>query len=219
MRVLQLRNGICPLICGLNLQYSNGYSSCVGRSRDELSPTEAVILGLLGFAELEGEQGMSGYDLLRAFARSPGMMWAPTKGHMYAILPRLVSQGWATSREVVQAKRPTKQLYRITRKGRNALRAWLAAPVEAGQERDMLLVKIFFGDLGDRDAILGHIARRREQAEALRKQIRVFQREAERAGDQDLYPWLTRRHALAWANFTVRWATEAEEAIRSSRTI
>jgi len=189
----------------------------VGRSRDELSPTEAVILGLLGFAELEGEQGMSGYDLLRAFARSPGMMWAPTKGHMYAILPRLVSQGWATSREVVQAKRPTKQLYRITRKGRNALRAWLAAPVEAGQERDMLLVKIFFGDLGDRDAILGHIARRREQAEALRKQIRVFQREAERAGDQDLYPWLTRRHALAWANFTVRWATEAEEAIRSSR--
>jgi len=139
----------------------------VGRTPDELSPTEAVILGLLGFAELEGEQGMSGYDLLRAFGRSPGMMWAPTKGHMYAILPRLVSQGWATSREVVQAKRPTKQLYRITRKGRAALRTWLAAPAEAGQERDMLLVKIFFGDLGDRDAILGHIARRREEAEAL----------------------------------------------------
>jgi DNA-binding PadR family transcriptional regulator len=144
------------------------------------------------------------------------MMWAPTKGHMYAILPRLVHEGWATSREVVQEKRPTKQLCRITRKGRTALRAWLAAPAEAGQERDMLLVKIFFGDLGDSDAILGHIARRREEAEALRKQIRAFQRDAERRGDHDLYPWLTRRHALAWAQFTVRWAAEAEEAIRTS---
>lgn len=191
----------------------------MGRAPDELSPTEAVILGLLGFAELEGAKGRSGYDLLRAFARSPGMMWAPTKGHMYAILPRLVSEGWATSREVVQPKRPTKQLYRITRKGRSALRAWLAAPPEAGQERDMLLVKIFFGDLGDRDAILGHIARRREEAEALRKQVRAFQRDAERAGDRDLYPWVTRRHALAWAQFTVRWAAEAEEAIRSSREL
>jgi DNA-binding PadR family transcriptional regulator len=116
----------------------------------------------------------------------------------------------------VQEKRPTKQLCRITRKGRTALRAWLAAPAEAGQERDMLLVKIFFGDLGDSDAILGHIARRREEAEALRKQIRAFQRDAERRGDHDLYPWLTRRHALAWAQFTVRWAAEAEEAIRTS---
>jgi DNA-binding PadR family transcriptional regulator len=189
----------------------------VGRVSDELSPTEAVILGLLGLAELEGAKGMSGYDLLRAFGRSPGMMWAPTKGHMYAILPRLVDQGWATSREVVQQKRPTKQVYRITRRGRSALRAWLAAPVEAGQERDMLLVKIFFGDLGDRDAILGHIARRRAEAEELRTQIRSFQRDAERAGDTHLYPWLTRRHALAWAQFTVRWTAEAEEAIRSSR--
>ena len=189
----------------------------MGRAPDELSPTEAVILGLLGLAELEDAKGMSGYDLLRAFGRSPGMMWAPTKGHMYAILPRLVAEGWATSREVVQEKRPTKQLYRITRKGRSALRAWLDTPAEAGQERDMLLVKIFFGDLGDRDAILGHIARRREEAEALRTQIRAFQRDAERGGDEALYPWLTRRYALAWAQFTVRWAAEADEAIRSSR--
>jgi hypothetical protein len=32
----------------------------VGRVPDELSPTEAVILGLLGLAELEGAKGMSG---------------------------------------------------------------------------------------------------------------------------------------------------------------
>jgi DNA-binding PadR family transcriptional regulator len=182
--------------------------------RVELSPTEAVLLGLLGHAGTP----MSGYDLLQAFRRSVGVMWAPTKGHMYAILPRLVEQGWATSREVVQAKRPTKQVYRITRKGRAALRKWLAAPPEAGQERDMLLVKVFFGDLGDRDAILGHIRRRREEAEELRKAVQSFQRDAERNGDDALYPWLTRRYALSWTQFTLRWTAEAEASIRASRS-
>jgi DNA-binding PadR family transcriptional regulator len=179
----------------------------------EPSPTEAVLLGLLGRAD----EAMSGYDLLRAFEHSAAVMWAPTKGHMYAILPRLVEQGWATSREIVQEKRPTKQVYRITRKGRATLRAWLAAPPEPGQERDMLIVKIFFGDLGDHEALLDHIRRRAGEAEALKKQIHSFQRRADREGDQALYPWLTRRYALGWAQFTLRWAAEAEDAITSSR--
>jgi len=189
-----------------------------GRDLDELSPTEAALLGLLGHAEQGGVVGLSGYDVARAFRQSVGLMWAPTKGHMYAILPRLVEQGWATSREVVQTKRPTKQVYRITRKGRAALRAWLDAPPESGQDRDMLLVKIFFGDLGDRDALLSHIRRRRDEAAELRRRIQAFERRAERAGDDALYPWLTRRYALAWAQFTLRWAAEAEDAIGTSKS-
>jgi DNA-binding PadR family transcriptional regulator len=187
-----------------------------GRDFDDLSPTEAALLGLLGQAELAGSAGLSGYDVSRAFQQSVGLMWAPTKGHTYAILPRLVEQGWATSREVVQAKRPTKQVYRITRKGRAALRAWLAAPPESGQDRDMLLVKIFFGDLGDRDALLSHIRRRRDEATELRRRIQALDRRADGAGDDALYPWLTRRYALAWARFTLRWAAEAEDAINTS---
>jgi hypothetical protein len=70
------------------------------RDPDELTPTEAALLALLAFGE------KSGYDLARTFDRSIGLMWAPARGHIYAILPRLVEHGWATSREVVQAKRP-----------------------------------------------------------------------------------------------------------------
>lgn len=198
-------------IATLNLEYSTGYRSRVaGRSDDELSPTEAALLGLLGHA---GARGMSGYDLMRAFRESAGVMWAPTKGHMYAVLPRLVEEGWATSREVVQRSRPTKSVYRITRSGRAALRRWLAAPPEPGQERDMLLVKIFFGDLGDPDDILGHIRRRRAEAEELRREVRALQRRADADGGGSLFPALTRRYALGWAQFTARWAAEAETAV------
>jgi DNA-binding PadR family transcriptional regulator len=181
-----------------------------GRSVDELSPTEAALLGLLGHA---GPKGMSGYDLMRAFRQSVGVMWAPTKGHMYAVLPRLVDEGWATSREVVQRSRPTKQVYRITRTGRAALRRWLAAPPEPGQERDMLLVKIFFGDLGDPEDMLVHIRRRRAEAEELRREVRALHRRTDPDDVASLFPALTRRYALGWAQFTLRWAAEAEAAV------
>jgi DNA-binding PadR family transcriptional regulator len=156
---------------------------------------------------------MSGYDLMRAVRQSVGVMWAPTKGHMYAVLPRLVDEGWATSREVVQRSRPTKQVYRITRTGRAALRRWLAAPPEPGQERDMLLVKIFFGDLGDPEDMLVHIRRRRAEAEELRREVRALHRRTDPDDVASLFPALTRRYALGWAQFTLRWAAEAEAAV------
>jgi DNA-binding PadR family transcriptional regulator len=194
-------------IATLNLEYSTRYRS---RVADELSPTEAAVLGLLARA---GAKGMSGYDLRRAFDESVGVAWAPTKGHMYAVLPRLVDQGLATSREVVQRNRPTKQVYRITRPGRAALRRWLAAPVEPEQERDMLLVKLRFADLGDPDDLLAHIRRRREDAEALRREMRALQRQAARDGGEPPFAALTRRYALGYAQFTLRWTAEAEASV------
>jgi len=162
---------------------------------------------------------MSGYDLLQAFRGRVGVTWAPTKGHMYAVLPRLVENGWATSREVMQRNRPTKQVYRITRRGRAALRRWLAAPVEPEQERDLLLVKLRFGDLADPADLLAHVRRRREEAEELRRELRALEQEAARNGGEPPFAALTRRHALGYAQFTLRWAAEAEAAVaRAARS-
>ena len=80
-----------------------------------ISATEAALLGLLTRGE------MSGYDVQRAAETSGGFFWAPAKSRIYAVLPRLVTRGFATSRSVVQETRPKKQLYRITRAGRDAL--------------------------------------------------------------------------------------------------
>ena len=79
-----------------------------------ISATEAALLGLLAGREL------SGYDLQREAEKSGGFFWAPTKSRIYAVLPQLVERGYATSRSVVQANRPNKQLYRATRAGRAA---------------------------------------------------------------------------------------------------
>src|SRR4051794_15831970 len=93
-----------------------------GRGAAQISVTEAALLGLLTRGE------MSGYDLQRAAENSSGFFWAPAKSRIYAVLPQLVERGFATSREVVQAHRPNKQLYRITKVGRAVLQTWLEQP-------------------------------------------------------------------------------------------
>ena len=111
-----------------------------------LTTTEGVVLGLLS----EGER--SGYDLLKRAEGSVAHMWSPAKSQLYAVLPRLVAAGLATRRDVRQAARPDKQVYRLTRAGRAAVREWLeTAPPKSWDE---LLLKVFFAKLSSRAALL-----------------------------------------------------------------
>ena len=104
------------------------------------------MLGLLA------EAPRSGYDLLKRAEGSVAHMWAPAKSQLYAVLPRLVAAGLATRRDVRQTARPDKQVYRLTRAGRAAVREWLeTAPPKSWDE---LLLKVFFAKLSSRAALL-----------------------------------------------------------------
>jgi DNA-binding PadR family transcriptional regulator len=111
-----------------------------------LTTTEGVVLGLLSECE------RSGYDLLKRAEGSVAHMWAPAKSQLYAVLPRLVDTGLASRRTVRQSSRPDKQVYRLTRAGREAVRLWLeTAPPKSWDE---LMLKVFFAELCSRDALL-----------------------------------------------------------------
>src|SRR5215831_8465335 len=84
-----------------------------------VTATEVAVLGLL----TDGEQ--SGYDVLRAAERSVGFFWTPAKTQLYAVLRKLVENGFATARLVRQSDRPDKTLYRITYEGLERLRTGL----------------------------------------------------------------------------------------------
>lgn len=107
---------------------------------------EYAILGLLTGGEL------SGYDLNR-IAQQSTMMLAPTKSRIYAVLPRLMSDGLVRVRRVTQQVRPDKSVYRLTARGREAVVSWLdeAPPQITRQE---LSLKVFFGELADRERLL-----------------------------------------------------------------
>jgi PadR family transcriptional regulator AphA len=171
---------------------------------NELTATEYAVLGLLSL----GEQ--SGYDLQKRAERSVGYFWTPAKSRIYATLPGLVDAGFVRRRDVVQSGRPNKQLYRLTRRGEDALRAWIAhGPLEPETSRNTLLVKVFFGDLARPEEILAHVRQRRAEAEQLKVELEAI--DAERS--DDVYPRLTRLYGLEYAKAIIRWAKAAEREL------
>jgi DNA-binding PadR family transcriptional regulator len=178
--------------------------------RTRLSATEYALLGLLRSGE------RSGYDLGKEIRGSVGHFWAPAKSQIYAVLPRLVRDGYATVRELPQSDRPDKQLYRLTMKGRRVLSDWLADPdVEPDVSRNPILLKIFFAADLSADAL---VALLEERLRADRETLAEYE-EIERriAGDEtEFYGYLTLKFGLARIRATIDWAEDAIAEVRTS---
>jgi DNA-binding PadR family transcriptional regulator len=168
-----------------------------------LSTTELSVLGLLSAF---GER--SGYDLKRHAEVGVGYVWTAAKSQIYAVLPRLVEGGYATSRRVEQSSRPDKQVYRITDKGEEAFRAWLEEPVEERPDaRSTFLLKIFFGSDMSREALVGHLERKREWARAHLDEYRQIEEQI-RDEESSYFGYVTLRWGIAHAEAWIRWADE-----------
>ena len=168
-----------------------------------LPTTEYAVLGLLC------EREMSGYDIRRALEASVGYFWTPAKSHIYGVLARLADQGLATRREVEQEQRPDKQLYRITKQGEDALRAWLEnVDTEPDASRHPILLKIFFGRRAGPGQVAALIERRLREEEAFVAELEEIERRL--AGQEEhFYGYLTVQFGLARARATVEWARQA----------
>ena len=168
----------------------------------QLSDTEYAVLGLLTLGE------RSGYELDKLARRSIGYFWQPAKSKIYAILPRLVERGHAVSSAVAQDGRPDKRLYRITPAGEASLRSWLVSgePVSR-MTRDGLLVKLFFGGLGELDGLRAQLLERKREAEQKLAELEEIDRNLDR--EEDFFPYLTLLHGLEVTRAMVKWADEA----------
>jgi PadR family transcriptional regulator AphA len=166
----------------------------IPRQTTELTTTEGVVLGLLA------ERERSGYDLLKRAEGSVAHMWSPAKSQLYAVLPRLVESGLARRRNVRQRSRPDKQVYRLTPKGREAVRHWLeAAPPKTWDE---LLLKVFFARLCSRAALL-------QQLEEYAGVQRALLAEYEAIKPATRFGALTLRYGLALIPGRLAWLEDA----------
>lgn len=166
------------------------------------------MLGLL----LPGER--SGYDLQQIARGSVGYFWAPARSQIYAVLPRLVESGLAEPLDLVQGRGPAKRRYRITEAGRAALERWLEdGPIGPEPDRNLLLLKVFFGELMRPERLREQIRERRLEAEQLKAELAEIEHEAVERGSTDRFAALTRRYGFEWADAVIRWAEFAEERL------
>jgi PadR family transcriptional regulator AphA len=176
---------------------------------DVLSTTEGAVLGLVAFGR------RSGYDLARLAAESIEHLWTPSQSQIYKTLPRLAAGGLVDAVEVEQRGRPDKSLYRLTAKGRRALRRWLdEVEEEPASGRVAFPLKLFFCEFASPstaeaqlNAYRRFLTRRLERYEALRGAPPQF---------ESVYPRHVLEHGITRVQATLGWVDATLAAIDAS---
>ena len=111
---------------------------------------DCVILGLLSHEEL------TGYEIKKRMDTALKYFWSASYGSIYPALNDLVNRGLAIKKEDTESKR-NKQIYTITKEGRDYLKKWLSLPIEKDELRYETLLKLFFGNEQGVEQALFHI--------------------------------------------------------------
>lgn len=98
-----------------------------------------ALLGLISY------KPSTGYELRTTFSQSVQFFWNATLPQIYRTLNQMESQGWLTVRVEPQEGKPSRKIYSITDAGMKELMRWLISKPEITQERNPLLLKVFFG--------------------------------------------------------------------------
>lgn len=92
-------------------------------------------------------QPMTGYELVRYFDDTVGLMWAASDSQIYPELRRMERDGLVRAKTVPRGERAAKRQYKITAKGRAALRTWVSTPIPYPPQRDVHRLQITYGEL------------------------------------------------------------------------
>ena len=108
------------------------------------------ILGLLNYSP------MTGYDLSKSFQNSLNHFWQAQTSQIYRELREMEKLGWIASETVIQTDKPNKNVFSLTKSGKEELLRWIA---EDSMRDDMplrvpFLMKIFFSGVVEREVSL-----------------------------------------------------------------
>ena len=145
-------------------------------SRDiRLGPVSYLVLGITA---LRGPS--TPYDLKRFVQLSIGHFWPFPHTQLYAEPARLAEAGLLKETREESGRR--RRHYELTAAGRERLDGWLVEPVASPNEiRDLALLKLFFTELADRDAVEALAA---EQVAAHRAKAAIYQAIVDRFADR-----------------------------------
>jgi DNA-binding PadR family transcriptional regulator len=159
----------------------------------------------------------SGYDLAKRFDGSVGFFWNASHQQIYRELTKLEESGYIEPTVIHQDNRPDKKNYLVTPAGQDYLRSWIAEPSTVAYPKDDLLVKLFAGDLVDRDVILATLEQHHSQhQERLNTYLSIEQQifpHLDKLNRAQRYQYLTLRQGIRLETAWLAWYAEAIESI------
>jgi len=171
-----------------------------------------VLLGILTI------QSMSGYDLGQTIRGSVGHFWNESYGQIYPNLKNLAREGFVTSKTQRQKGKPDRNIYSITKKGREHLSKWLAVPPQPEIPRNELLLKIFFGVQTSPEILIGYMESMLQNERAILQELTRIEQEVLAQNEQfpDVPYWkMAARFGESELQAHVRWAEETVAELNS----
>ncbi len=110
-----------------------------------------ALLGLLNY------QPTTGYELKATFNKSIHFFWNATLPQIYRTLNQMEKKGWLRMTVEPQAGKPSRNVYQITKAGREELVRWLAEPLGIPELRNAMLIKVFFGNQMEPSRFAAHL--------------------------------------------------------------
>jgi DNA-binding PadR family transcriptional regulator len=118
-----------------------------------MSLTYVLLVSLL----VDGSQ--SGYELAKSFNERADSCWTASHQQIYRELKQLEKSGWVCSETVSQGQRPAKNVYSITKLGRESLSQWALKPSQMAGIREELLAKVKIGFLIPQELLMVELER------------------------------------------------------------
>jgi DNA-binding PadR family transcriptional regulator len=176
-----------------------------------LTPTARVILGMLALG------ARTGYDVKRAIDLSTRFFWGASYGQIYPELHRLEERGLVEAAPEPRGGR-RRTSYSLTAAGEEALHSWL---VDDGsflfETRDEGTLKLFFGDLLGRDAVVANLRAKQAWCDRSLELFRSLEPQA-RTGffaDDQLYPYVSLLYGIELLEWMRGWCDRTARKIET----
>jgi DNA-binding PadR family transcriptional regulator len=139
---------------------------------------QSVLLGFLM------RQGMTGYDLKKAFSMSFSFFSGLSYGSIYPALKKMEKLGLISKTVEIQDGAPNRKVYTITEAGRNAFLESLRTPLAPERHKIGFLMKLFFFAYLPPEERKAIAARQLETIEQLHSLLKSFRPEIETRADR-----------------------------------
>ena len=178
-------------------------------SSGRLTPFSYVVLALIG------EGGAGPHDLASMMGRG-SIYWAAAESQWYGEPKRLERLGYLRS-EKRPGKTTARTHYLLTRKGREALKSWLAQPSTLPRFQNEAIVRLLAGDLGDDDSLRASLDGMRVDIENARVNLDAGQVAADSLPHRQRYLSLIHGYGRALLDMHERWLDEAERELQQGQ--
>lgn len=170
-----------------------------------------AVLGLLHL------KPRSGYDLAKAMEKTTAFFWKAGHSQIYPELKRLSATGMVEVEHIIQEGKPSKQVYHVTDRGKEALTRWLIEPTGETFIRDEFMLQVFFSSLLSKQEILEKIKNQRELHLRRLNEYRAFAVRYENLNERNIHTYLSLRRGVLLEEEWLKWCDEAETLIKKLR--